>query len=209
MIAIRKPSSSQLSPEHQQQFLALLPAIQTDARIAFRHLDVDARAEAVAEVVANAYCAFARLVELGKIDLAYGSALARYGIAQAIDGRKVGGRLNVRDVSPAYCQRRKGLTMVRLDHFDGEKNAWREVLVEDRHATPADVVATRIDFREWLQTLPVRVRRIARCLATGETTGNTAKRFGLSPARISQLRCELKASWETFQRQLTDRLTMA
>jgi hypothetical protein len=37
----------------------------------------------------------------------YPSALARFGVAQTKDGRKVGGRLNVRDVSFPYCQRER------------------------------------------------------------------------------------------------------
>jgi hypothetical protein len=36
-------------------------------------------------------------------------------------------------------------------------------------------------------------------LASGETTKGAAEKFGLSPARISQLREWLKKSWETFQ----------
>lgn len=47
---------------------------------------------------ANACCAVARLAELGKLDLAYPTVLARYGVAKVIDGRRVGNKLNVRDV---------------------------------------------------------------------------------------------------------------
>jgi FixJ family two-component response regulator len=72
-------------------------------------------------------------------------------------------------------------------------------VVEDRHATPADVAATRIDFADWLQTLSRRYRRIAETLATGEGTGTVARRFRLSPSRISQLRHEYYESWKRFQ----------
>ena len=70
-------------------FLAMLPAIVTHARIAFCHLNAEARQDAVQEVVANAFVAFARLAPLGRTDLAYPGPLARYGVAQVrvSDGR--------------------------------------------------------------------------------------------------------------------------
>jgi hypothetical protein len=71
--------------------------------------------------------------------------------------------------------------------------------VEDKRATPADVAACRIDFAEWLRRLSVRLRKIALALAAGETTKGAAEQFGLSPARISQIREGLKKNWEAFQ----------
>ena len=115
----------------QASFLAMLPAIVTHARVAFRRLDPDAKAEAVQEVVANAFVAFARLVQLGKIDIAYASPLARYAVAQVNDGRKVGNHLNINEVLSSYAQKRRGITVERLDHFDEEENAWREAVVQD------------------------------------------------------------------------------
>jgi hypothetical protein len=177
----------------------MLPIIKTHARVAFRYLAPEAREEAVQEVICNACCAYARLVELNKTDLAYPSALARFGVAQTREGRKVGGSLNVRDVSSDYCQRQKDLIVERLDKFDKEEDAWQEVLVEDRHAGPAEVAATRIDFTTWLQVLPYRLRKIATFLANGETTTAAAKRFRVSQGRISQIRKELYRAWRRFQ----------
>jgi hypothetical protein len=93
-------------PHWHKAFLALLPAILKHAKIAFAYLKPEARAEAVQEVVANACQAYARLVELGKTDIAYATALARYGVKQTRDHRKVGGHLNVLDVLSKYCQNR-------------------------------------------------------------------------------------------------------
>ena len=69
---------------------------------------------------------------------------------------------------------------------------------EDRTATPAEVATARIDIRAWLETLTPRNREIASVLAVGESTAETAKRFGLSSGRISQLRGELCGSWKRF-----------
>jgi hypothetical protein len=71
-----------------------------------------------------------------------------------------------------------------------------------KRATPADVAACRIDFAEWLRRLTARLRRIALALAAGETTSAAARMFGVSPARISQIRDLLKRSWEAFQGEL-------
>ena len=105
-----------------------------------------------------------------------------YGVRQFRAGRRVGAKSNVNDVSSPYAQAGKDIRLGRPDHFDREDNAWKEILLEDRHAGPAETAAARIDFREWLQTLPTRQRRIAEVLATGESTAVTARRFGISPS---------------------------
>jgi hypothetical protein len=186
-------------PRGHQAFLAMMPQIIAHARVSFRHLDPEARQEAVQEVIANACQAYVRLAQLKKVDLAYPTVLARYAVAQVKDHRKVGSKLNVLDISSTYCQQRKGVVVERLDHFDEEENAWLEICIEDRHAGPAEIAATRMDFAAWLKSLPQRLRRIAKFLATGETTTVAAKRFGVCPGRISQIRMELKRAWQTFQ----------
>lgn len=69
---------------------------------------------------------------------------------------------------------------------------------EDRHASPAEIVAIRVDFSDWLETLTLRNRRIAEQLAVGETSGYVARMFSVSTGRISQLRRELRESWYKF-----------
>ena len=73
------------------------------------------------------------------------------------------------------------------------------MLIEDRHAGPADTAAARIDIADWFDRLPKHKRRIAATLATGETTKQTARKFSVSPGRISQTRRELETAWEEFQ----------
>jgi hypothetical protein len=90
-------------PHWHRAFLALLPEILTHAKCAFSFLKPEARAEAVQEVVANACQAYSRLVEQNKTDITYPIALARYGVKQTRDHRKVGGHLNVQDVLSRYC----------------------------------------------------------------------------------------------------------
>ena len=113
----------------------------------------------------------------------------------------MGTKLNSRDVSSAYAQRRKGFTIGRLDRFDARSGVWREVVVEDRKAGPAETAAARLDIAEWLSALPKRQRRVAETLATGETTKAAARKHGVSPGRISQMRRELESGWQRFQGQ--------
>jgi len=200
MIAFaERPKSTKKAPAWHAAFLKMLPKIQRHAWIAFRGLPPESRQEMVEEAVANALVAFARLVERGKQHMARPSPLARYAVSQVRVGRRVGGRLNVRDPMSPYCQWRKGLCIDRLDHFDDEESGWREIILEDRRAGPAEIAVTRIDFASWLRLLPARRRRIALTLAKGETTAEAAMKFGVTAARISQLRLWFKGTWDAFQ----------
>jgi hypothetical protein len=179
----------------------MLPKIRLHARVCFRHLDPEARQEAIQDVVCNAWKAFVALVKRGKADVAYATPLARYGIMQHRDHRRVGNRLNIRDVLSSYCQAKKHVTVERLDRFDrfdGKEGQWLEILLEDKHAGPFDIVRTKLDFAGWLRSLPLRLRRIAKFLANGATTTDAAEKFGVSLGRISQIRKELKAAWHAF-----------
>jgi hypothetical protein len=146
------------APCWQERFLAMLPAIRTHARLAFRHLKPEAREDAAQEVVANALVALVRLVQLGKSDVAYPTVLGRYAVAQFQDGRRVGNRRNVRDVLSPYAQKRKRFDVERLDRFDKEDGQWVQAVVEDHRTPILEQVAFRCDFPAWLDTLPRRNR---------------------------------------------------
>jgi len=199
MVAPVKRRSQKPAPAWHATFLKMLPAIVRHAKIAFRHLRAEAREEAVQGTICNACDAIARLAELGKLDVAYATALARYGVAQVKDGRMTGGHLNCKDVLSGYCQRLKGVVVERLDVFSDEENAWKEAVVQDTRSAPvSDIVAFRVDFADWLKSLRRRDRRIAESLAVGNRTGDVAKRFNVSAGRVSQLRRELAESWRAF-----------
>ena len=186
----------------QDKFLDMLPSIRQQARFAFRAETPERRDDFVTEVIANCWVAFVRLVERGPEDAIYPTPLVQYAIRQVRDGRKVGSKLNVNDVSSEYAQRSKGFMLESLVRYNQRKEEWKEVLVEDRHAGPAETAASRIDFSEWLRSLPRRSRRIAETLALGETTKKAAKRFHISPARVSQIRWELMEDWQAFRGEL-------
>ena len=102
-------------------------------------------------------------------------------MAQVRQGRQVGTRLNVRDVTSRYAQQQKGFHVERLDQFNEEENCWQEIVVEDKKSTPADVAITRIDFADWLGKMSALRRKIAQCLATGESTFEAARAIRREP----------------------------
>ena len=138
-----------------------------------------------------AFVSYVRLIERGKAELAFAGPLARYAACQYLRGRRVGSRMNGDDVTSHYCRQKKGLSLEQLDHIDDSTGEWEQLVVEDRRSTPANIAATRLDFRAWLESLPERTRHVAETLATGEATSHVARMFGCSASRISQLRREL------------------
>ena len=207
MIALaRKTSRSRLAgrgcqaaPDWQAGFLDLLPDICRQVWFAFRGLAAERREEAVQEALANALVAYWRLARQGRAAVAYATPLARYAVRQVASGRQVGCSLNGCEMLSGYAQRKRGFSVSRLHWADATERTWQELLVADRRATPAELAASRLDFAAWWRRLPRRQRRIAAALAAGSTTSETARRFRLSAARISQLRRELEANWREFQ----------
>jgi hypothetical protein len=203
MIANAKRMRQSAASARAAKFLALLPQIREQTRFAFRGEGGERREELIAETIANCWVAFVRLAERGLIDAVYATPLTQYAIKQVRDGRRVGCRLNIRDVSSEYAQQAKRFTVERLDRYDAEEGEWREVVIEDRKAGPADTAAARMDIADWFNSLPRHKLRIAKTLASNETTKATARKFGVSPGRISQTRRELETAWREFQGELT------
>ena len=56
-------------PRWHAQFLSMLPTIRDHAAATFKHLNFEAREEAIQEAIANAVVVYARLVQLKKVDL--------------------------------------------------------------------------------------------------------------------------------------------
>ena len=199
LVASAAPADSPFpAPCWQKDFLWMLPQIERHARFAFRDRTGEARDEAVQETICNACVVFARLAKQGRAGAATWSSLAKYAIRQVRDGRRVGGSLNVKDVTSDHCRRRKQVKVQSLCRWDEPNQEWRDMLVEDKTCTPADLAASRIDFPAFLARLGPKKRRIAEMLATGESTRKVAKQLGVSPGRISQLRRELLEAWHEF-----------
>ena len=195
----RSHAQKKAPTEWHAGFMSLLPQIKNYAEYAFRRLDPESREEAIQCCIVAAMFAYTQLVDQGKSDIAYAGPLAMYAIRRFRMGRRFGERMNANDVSSPYAQKKRGIKLESLARYDHEAEDWEELLVEDKHAGPSEVAAVRLDFAQWLSTLSDRKRHIAEFLAIGETTNDTAREFGVSAARISQLRREMQESWASFQ----------
>jgi hypothetical protein len=182
----------------EARFLEMLPSIRGVACFAFRRLRHAVREELIAEVVANAFCAFQGLVARGHAELAYASVLAWFAVRQIREGRRVGSKLNHNDLTSPYGQRQRNVSVQSL--WDEWKSGrWQELVVEDRSVGPADVASFKIDFADWLRRLKRSQRQIALRFVTGDRASEVADHFRLTRARISQLRNELRQNWDDFQ----------
>lgn len=198
MTAIPIPVSRLLdSSQAAELFRCMLPTIEDVASFEFRRVPRHRRQELVNDAVALAYVAFARLFELGRVAVAYPSALARYAVKKIRSGRRVGVKQNIRDVLSPLARRKSRFSVELLSDRDSS-GEWEE-LATGRNADPALIAACRIDFRHWLSQLEQFKRRVALRLARGDSTGEVARQFELSFARISQVRRELKCNWDRFQ----------
>ncbi len=198
-MSVRRNDPRRKVPAWHAKLLAMLPTIIRYAKRAFRNYDPESRQEAVQNVVANTTAAVAGLAKRGKLDLAYPTVLAKFGIRQTLDHRKTGSSLNVKDVLSKYCQENKGVKAERLDRFNELEDCWEEaVVVDTRNAPVPATVAFRVDFKDWLKNLHPRDRKVARYLSLGHRTADAARKFGVSQGRISQLRREFATNWRKF-----------
>ena len=203
MIAISKPTHQSAHVQGDEQFLQMVPAITRYARLAFRNLQAHDREEAMSEVLCNAFCAFRRLTALGKQHLAFATPLARFAVAHFWAGRRVGSKLNSNDLASVVNQRQGGFCLKSLQSGLSEEGVFIEVLADNRLTPVPDQVAFRIDFPAWLRAQNRRERELVRLLAAGNSATEAARHFGMSGARVSQVRNRLRSSWQRFQGEAT------
>ncbi|MDZ4800964.1 MAG: hypothetical protein SGI92_22625 [Bryobacteraceae bacterium] len=186
-------------PEWHRCFLELLPTIKAIAARAYRSCEWELRQELTAQVVAECVVAVRRLHEVGRIDEAFATPLARYAIRRVGCGLQPGLKQNQFDLGSRRCTYLHGVTIERLHWRERDDNDWNELVVEDRHhGSPAETACLRIDIESWLRTLSIRERAIAWLLALGERTSDVAQQFNLSKGRVAQLRKQLAQSWRDF-----------
>jgi hypothetical protein len=182
------------------RFLAVMPRIETHARIYFRHLKCPhQRDEALAECLALAWWWFIRLVQRDKDPEAFITILASLAARAVASGRRLCGQEKVNEVLSLRAQRRHGFTVQRL-HPQGTPpgNSWDEA-VQDNTQTPVPAqVVFRVDFPAWRRTRTKRDQRLIDRLLRSERTGTVAQIFDLSPGRIAQLRRQFHVDWLRF-----------
>jgi hypothetical protein len=178
----------------------VLPRVEQHVRIHFRDLrSADLREEAVAEAVALAWSWCLRLARRGRDAAAFPSAIATFAARAVRSGRRLCGNEKPKDVLSPLAQRNKGFTVGSLstDVRSGE-GLFADALCQNRRTPVPDQVVFRLDFPAWVRTRSRRDRRLIADLMAGERTLDVARRHGVCPARVSQLRRELWADWRRF-----------
>ena len=125
----------------QPNFIAMLPEIQQKLRLAFCHLDLEAREDAIEEGIVHSLLAYVRLHEQGRDEVATPSSLAWYSSRQVKRGGQAGGRMNLARDGSCYARLRYNLgpgvdveipaewnmpgLSDRPKRNSGRKNTWR------------------------------------------------------------------------------------
>ena len=100
---------------------------------------------------------------------------------------------------------RHGFTVGGLDDQPREGDALAEALAENTQSEVPDQAAFRIDFPRWRRRFGARKGRVLDALMVGEGTSSVAECFGLSEARVSQMRREFRDNWEAFHSDYDER----
>jgi hypothetical protein len=184
----------------QIMFISLLPIIERVAHFRFRHLErLHDHEDAVAEVVALCWLWCVRLARKRKDARRFPTTLATLAARSVKAGRRVYGQQSGKDILSEIARQRHDFWVKQLrEHGVHEDASWQEALTDNTQTPPPDAAAFRIDFAAWLVRLAERHWRIVNAMAQGERTQDLARRFGLSPARISQLRREFLNNWQRF-----------
>src|SRR5262249_53883071 len=114
-------------------------------------------------------------------------------------GRRLCGAERAKDVLSPRAQARRGFALASLPPASTlAGNALEKALRDNTRSPPDEQAAFRIDFPCWLGTLCERDRRVAEDLLAGDGTVEVARRYGLSPGRVSQLRRQFLDGWRRF-----------
>jgi hypothetical protein len=184
----------------QRSFLRVLPSLERYGRAVFRHLPDCKREESLQEMRSLAWRRFLRLAELGKDATLFLGKFVSLVARSVRSGRYFCGQESLEDAMSWLAQQRHAFRVERLPNASSlAGNAWDEALHENTQSEIPDQVVFRIDFPEWRSALTNRDRRLIDKLMLGERPSHVARRLGLSPGRITQLRQWLRDDWERFE----------
>jgi hypothetical protein len=194
-----RPTAVRHLAELHAVFLSILPRIELHGRVYFRHKNADVREELTAEMVGLCWKWYVRLVERGKDPTAFVSALATFAARAVNSGRRVCGQERSKDVLSSSAQRRHGFVVERLPAYSTLAGTSLEEALIENTATPVpEQVSFRLDFPAWRMTRCYRDRQMIDRMILGERTLDLSTQFGISPARVSQLRREFHTDWCRF-----------
>ena len=157
------------------------PVVRKHASVVFRgHAEQE---EMVSDAVTLAWEAF-----MAARKRIFPSRIAHYAVQQVKVGRQFKqSESSITGPNLPRCRKPR-----RDELFDVEEIATRP------GDNPADIATLRVDFAAWILMLLERELQILIALLHGETTTDTASKFGLGLARVSQIRRDLRECYEVF-----------
>lgn len=184
----------------RSDFVAAMPRLVRHGKVYFRHVRCKhKKADCISEMLGLSWKWWTRLVQRGKNPNGFVSTLASFAARAVRSGRRVCGQERAKDTLSTTAQQRHGFTVSKLpDYATLNYNPLQEALADKTISPVPDQVIFRCDFPEWLRTHTRRDRAVVLEMAKGEKTNALARRFKISPARISQLRRLFHDSWEQF-----------
>ena len=202
MIAIAKPTKTRqyTDEEVHAKFLELMPLITRIAKGAFKNYSYDRKADAVQSVLIAAFINIKQLAAEGRLEEAYATPIARFGIYSYRTGRPAGVKSDAVDVFGERCQylgrsriKHCGLASEVTDSFESEATA------TDARYPVHKTVQIRIDFfQTWYRNQSPKDQEIIYDLAMGETTTDLAKKHKVTLGAVSQWRRKYAKSWNDF-----------
>jgi hypothetical protein len=202
-------STTALATAHQE-FESVLPVFQKNFKYLFRRRWRN-RDDLIAEAYACSWKAWRGLLAKGRDPLAVGvSGLAAFAARHTLKGRRIGNRngggRHKMDVHHPRAQQLGGYEVVSYDSGAATgtgpgSSDWKAWVAMDRQMGPAEAAAFRVDFSDWLASLPERRRMTAELLAEGCGTLEVARTVGVSAPAITQARAWLEKSWREYQQE--------
>lgn len=168
------------------QFEGFLPDILTVLATKFTGIRcADTRDDLTAEAVALSYKYFLSMRRRGRdVDTELMCGVAGNAAKSALSGRQLAGDRPRKDALSPQAN------TLRTDFED--------LLIDDGRTPIPDQVRFRIDWPEFLETLPARDQEMIRFLMLGNPAKDAARKFGISFGRASQLRKQWAHAWAGF-----------
>ena len=148
------------------------------------------------ELVQDALCTAAQMIEASERSgkKLFPSSIAFYAIQRTKVGRRSGYAGETDAMSSAACLKR-GVSVETLELPVGTENAeeytLHDALADPRAEDPAQAAARELDWSELLEDMNARDVAILKMAAGQLTNGALSRRWGISGARVSQLKREL------------------
>ena len=214
MSAVSHPVCLELTDDRlHADFLRILPQIERHARIYFRDVRCTAKKQdLIAETVALSWAWYRRLMQKGKDAANFASILARYAARAVRCGRKVTGQEKANDVLSSVAQKRHGFKVASLPastrtsfekiystvRGQEDVDAWEERLHDNTVTSVPDQASFRLAYPQFVLSLGRRDRRMAHFLSLGNSATEAARKFKLTPDRVTQLRQRWCHEWYTL-----------